>query len=240
MIKVKSVSKTFKGKVHVEALKQVDLTVEKGEIHGIIGLSGAGKSTLLRTLNGLERPDQGEIYFQDKSIKEWNLIHLRQKMGMIFQHFNLLSSRNVIENVALPLELIKVSKKERYEKAKEMLKLVGLSDKEFASISTLSGGQKQRVAIARALIHTPEVLLCDEATSALDPITTNEILVLIKNLSDKLNLTVVLITHEMGVITKICDRVSVMDHGVVVEQGAVDQVFSNPQAIRTQSFIKAV
>ncbi|MBN2796755.1 MAG: ATP-binding cassette domain-containing protein [Clostridia bacterium] len=240
MIKVNSVCKTFKGQVPVEALKNVNLNVEAGEIHGIIGLSGAGKSTLLRMLNGLEVPDSGEVFFKDQNLKQWQIHKLRQRTGMIFQHFNLLSSRNVIDNVCLPLELTKVSKKDRYEKAEEMLALVGLSDKRNSAVSTLSGGQKQRVVIARALINTPEVLLCDEATSALDPITTNEILDLIQKLSKQLNLTVVLITHEMGVITKICHYVSVMDHGMIVEQGPVKEVFSNPKAIRTQGFIKAV
>lgn len=240
MIRICGVSKTFTGTVKVHALKEVSLNVTAGEILGIIGLSGAGKSTLLRMINGLEIPDDGQITIEGRNIATCDLKALRKNIGMIFQHFNLLSSRNVLSNIMLPLEIAGVSKKECILKAKDLLEKVGLSEKAESAISTLSGGQKQRVAIARALVNNPKILLCDEATSALDPITTNEVLELIRKLSKELNLTVVLITHEMSVVQKICDRVAVIDDGSIVEFGEVIEVFNRPQTTTAQSFVRAV
>lgn len=240
MIKICDVSKTFNGSVKVHAIKDVSLNVTAGEILGIIGLSGAGKSTLLRMINGLEVPDEGRIIIEGRDITSCDLKSLRKDIGMIFQHFNLLSSRNVLSNIMLPLEIAGVSKKDCILKAKDLLQKVGLSEKADSAISTLSGGQKQRVAIARALVNNPKILLCDEATSALDPITTNEVLELLRKLSKELNLTVVLITHEMSVVKKICDRVAVIDDGSIVEFGEVIDIFNQPQTTTAQSFVRAV
>lgn len=234
MIRFEHVSKTFKSKKNiVEAVKDVSFEVKKGEIFGIIGFSGAGKSTLVRCINLLEVPTEGNVYLGDinlTSISEKELRRCRQKIGMIFQQFNLLSQKNVIENICYPLLVAGTKKKDAVKRAKELLKLVDLTDKEKAYPAQLSGGQKQRVAIARALATSPEVLLCDEATSALDPITTRSILELLKEINEKLNVTIVVITHEMKVVEQICNRVAVMSDGRIEEIGTVKDVFVNPQS----------
>lgn len=243
MIKLENISKSFaiNGKT-VEAVKDVSLAIRQGEIFGIIGFSGAGKSTLVRCINLLEKPEKGRVIIDGEDITHYEgkeLRHVRQKIGMIFQHFNLMPSRTVFENIELPLKLTKLSASERSQKIKKLLDLVGLSDKAQSYPSQLSGGQKQRVAIARALANDPKVLLCDEATSALDPQTTHSILQLLKEVNTRLGITVVVITHQMEVIKEICDRVAVMQKGVVVEEGDIVDVFSAPQAPITKSFIQA-
>jgi D-methionine transport system ATP-binding protein len=225
------------------ALDGISLTVPKGEILGIIGRSGAGKSTLIRCLNGLERPDSGEIYIEGHSIgrlDEKALQPLRRRVGMIFQHFNLLSAKTVEDNVALPLKIAGIGKVERLRRAHELLDLVGLAAKARSYPSSLSGGQKQRVGIARALAARPALLLSDEATSALDPETTRSILALLKDINQKLGLTIVLITHEMEVVRSIADRVAVIDAGRIVEEGKVWSVFANPQATITRSLLSGI
>ncbi len=227
----------------VEALNGVDLSVEPGEIFGVIGLSGAGKSTLIRCINRLETPTSGRVLVGGRdmvSLDETELRLARQEMGMIFQHFNLLSSRTVAGNVAFPLEVAGRPKTEIKPRVEELLELVGLSDKASAYPAQLSGGQKQRVGIARALANNPRILLCDEATSALDPQTTQSILALILDIKKRLGLTVVLITHEMKVITEICDRVAVMESGRIVEAGPVVEVFAQPRQPTTKAFVEAL
>ncbi|MCD8506645.1 MAG: methionine ABC transporter ATP-binding protein [Alkalibacterium thalassium] len=235
-------TKTFLNKKQpFEAVKETTLTINKGEIYGIVGYSGAGKSTLLRMLNGLERPSSGSVIIDDKELSPLGKRELRkerQSIGMIFQHFNLLWSRTVLENICFPLEIAGVPKAERIDRARELISLVGLSDKEKAYPAQLSGGEKQRVGIARALANDPKVLLCDEATSALDPQTTDEVLDLLAKINEELNVTIVLITHEMEVVRKICDRVAVMNKGNIVEEGSVLQVFRNPQEDITKRFIR--
>ena len=243
MIKLENISKSFaiNGKT-VEAVKDVSLAIRQGEIFGIIGFSGAGKSTLVRCINLLEKPEKGRVIIDGEDITHYEgkeLRHVRQKIGMIFQHFNLMPSRTVFENIELPLKLTKLSASERSQKIKKLLDLVGLSDKAQSYPSQLSGGQKQRVAIARALANDPKVLLCDEATSALDPQTTHSILQLLKEVNTRLGITIVVITHQMEVIKEICDCVAVMQKGVVVEKGDIVEVFSAPQAPITKSFIQA-
>ena len=242
MIDIKNVSKIFRTKSQtIEAVKDVSLEINKGEIFGIIGYSGAGKSTLIRLLNGLELPTEGEIIVGDASIgalDKKDLRKKRQKVSMIFQHFNLLWSRTVIENIMLPLEIAGVKKEERERRARELIDLVGLMGREKNYPSELSGGQKQRVGIARALSNEPEVLLCDEATSALDPETTEEVLNLLLKIRDELGLTIVLITHEMEVIRKICDRAAVMENGRVVEVGPVIKLFQAPEHDVTKRFVR--
>jgi D-methionine transport system ATP-binding protein len=232
MIKITNLKKVYKNDSgQITALDQIDLEVKKGEIFGIIGLSGAGKSTLIRCMNLLEKPTTGSILIDGQEIVElqgMQLRKLRSSLGMIFQHFNLLMQRTVEGNVAFPLEIAGVSKKDIKTRAIELLELVGLSDKKKAYPAQLSGGQKQRVAIARALANNPKVLLCDEATSALDPLTTKSILALLKDINIKLGLTIVLITHEMGVIKEICDHVAVIDNNHIVEVGTVIEVISTP------------
>lgn len=247
MITLSSVSKTFSGTFKrssaVKAVDQVSLSIEKGEIFGIIGYSGAGKSTLIRMLNGLEKPTEGNVIVAGKNmatIKGAELRKARMEISMIFQHFNLLWSRTVSENIEFPLEIARVPKKERKKKVKELISLVGLDGRENAYPSQLSGGQKQRVGIARALANNPKVLLCDEATSALDPQTTDDILELLVDINKRLGLTIVLITHEMHVIRKICHRVAVMEMGKVVESGQVLDVFRNPTAPITKKFVQQV
>lgn len=244
MIQINNVSKIYRSKKGtVTAVKDVSLTIEAGEIFGMIGYSGAGKSTLLRMLNGLEIPTDGEVIVNGKSITKCSSTELRksrQKIGMIFQHFNLLWSRTVLDNILFPLEIANVSKKERVERAKELIKLVGLEGRENAYPSELSGGQKQRVGIARALANNPDVLLCDEATSALDPETTDSILALLTNINKQLGITIVMITHEMHVIQKVCQRVAVMENGKVVEEGHVVDVFTHPQQEITKKFVKQI
>jgi D-methionine transport system ATP-binding protein len=244
MIQIQNVNKVYKGKKGtVTAVQDVSLTIEASEIFGMIGYSGAGKSTLLRMLNGLESPTTGEVIVNGQSITNCSSSELRkarQKIGMIFQHFNLLWSRTVLENILFPLEIAKVPKNERLERARELVKLVGLEGRENAYPSELSGGQKQRVGIARALANNPNVLLCDEATSALDPETTDSILALLTSINKQLGITIVMITHEMHVIQKVCQRVAVMENGRVVEEGHVVDVFTHPQQEITKKFVKQV
>lgn len=241
MIQLTNVHKKFSlNKTEIVAVDDVTLTINEGEIFGVIGYSGAGKSTLIRLLNGLEQPTAGSIAVSGKeltALKGNGLRGARQKISMIFQHFNLLWSRTVEENIAFPLEIAGVKKSERQKKTAELIELVGLTGREKAYPAQLSGGQKQRVGIARALANDPEVLLCDEATSALDPETTNAILDLLTDINERLGLTIVLITHEMHVIRKICHRVAVMEAGKVVEMGNVLDVFQSPQAPITKRFI---
>ena len=233
MIQLTDINKRYGvGQVSISAVESVSLEIADGEIFGIIGYSGAGKSTLIRLLNGLEKPTSGSVKIgrrEISSIKGKELREARQKVSMIFQHFNLLWSRTVKENIAFPLEIAGVRKAERERKVKELIELVGLRGRENAYPSELSGGQKQRVGIARALANDPEVLLCDEATSALDPETTDSILELLTGINERLGLTIVLITHEMHVIRKICHRVAVMEAGKVVEMGNVLDVFQSPR-----------
>ena len=241
MITLEHVSKTFTTKSgYVHAVRDVSLQIDEGEIYGIIGFSGAGKSTLVRCINLLERPEVGNVTVDGRELLKLDASQLREsrkKIGMIFQHFNLMRLRTVAQNVAFPLKKSGLSKEEIARKVKELLELVDLSEKANVYPSQLSGGQKQRVAIARALANDPKVLLCDEATSALDPQTTHSILKLIKDINQKLNLTVVLITHEMGVVKEICDRVAVMEDGRIVEEGSIVDIFTHPQAKMTKSFI---
>ncbi|WP_405751313.1 methionine ABC transporter ATP-binding protein [Anaerovibrio slackiae] len=227
----------------VRAIKDISLHINRGEIYGIIGLSGAGKSTLVRCINLLERPTSGKVTMDGQDItamSESQLRQARKSIGMIFQHFNLLSSATVYENVAFPLRLVNMPKEKIDKKVTELLELVGLADKANQYPSQLSGGQKQRVGIARALASEPKILLCDEATSALDPQTTKAILQLIRDINAKLKLTVVVITHEMQVIKDICDKVAVIDKGVIAEKGKVLDVFTNPQQPITKEFISVL
>ena len=242
MIDIKHVSKIFKTKKqNITAVDQVDLSIKHGEIFGIIGYSGAGKSTLIRLLNGLEDVTEGDVIVSGDDISKMSkgdLRKKRQKVSMIFQHFNLLWSRTVAENISFPMEIAGIPKKERQARVDELIKLVGLEGRAHNYPSELSGGQKQRVGIARALSNKPEVLLCDEATSALDPETTDEVLDLLVDITKEMNLTIVLITHEMHVIRKICDRAAVMENGKVVEVGSVIELFQNPQSSVTKRFVK--
>lgn len=241
MIKLQHLYKTFETHGQpLTVLNDISLTVDKGQILGVIGASGAGKSTLIRCVNLLERPTSGSVEVDGidlTTLNEKDLITARRQIGMIFQHFNLLSSRTVFDNVALPLELAKSNKQHIHHKVNELLTLVGLADKANVYPANLSGGQKQRVAIARALASDPKVLLCDEATSALDPATTQAILRLLKRINQELGITILLITHEMDVVKQICDRVAILDKGVLVEQGTVSEIFANPQTELAQQFI---
>jgi D-methionine transport system ATP-binding protein len=240
MIQLSSVSKTFQGKRRVEAVKDVSLSVEEGEIFGVIGSSGAGKSTLVRCINLLERPDSGEVLVNGRDLTQLRgreLRQSRQDIGMIFQHFNLFRSRTVSENIAFPLKYRGQNRSDIERRVKELLLLVGLTDKSDAYPSQLSGGQKQRVGIARALASKPSILLCDEATSALDPQTTQSILALLGELNRKLDLTMVVITHEMPVIKAICTHAAVMDEGRIIEHGATFALFSAPCEQITRDFI---
>lgn len=242
MIRLENVSKTFTdSNKEVHAVNNVSLTINDGDIFGIIGFSGAGKSTLVRCINLLEKPTDGKVFVDDAEITALSgkeLRKARKKIGMIFQHFNLMPSRTIFGNVAYPLRGSGLSKEEIKEKVHHLLELVGISEKENAFPSQLSGGQKQRVAIARALANDPNILLCDEATSALDPQTTKSILKLLQQLNQTLGITVVVITHEMAVVKEICNRVAVMDHGDVVEEGEVFHVFASPKEPLTRNFIK--
>lgn len=216
-----------------QALKDINLDIQEGEIFGIIGMSGAGKSTLVRTLNRLENASGGKVFFYGQDLAELapkELRRTRQSIAMIFQSFNLLKQRNVLDNVMQPLRIAGRKKKDRLDKAREMLRIVGLEDKEKTYPSRLSGGQQQRVAIARALASDPKVLLCDEATSALDPSMTGEILQLLKEINEKRKLTIVMITHEMAVVEKICHRVAIIDQGELAEVGEVKKIFQNPSS----------
>ncbi|MDD3223195.1 MAG: ATP-binding cassette domain-containing protein [Clostridium sp.] len=241
MIVLENICKTYKTKkTNVNALKSVNLKIADGDIFGIIGYSGAGKSTLVRCINLLEKPDSGKVDvngvdFLTLSGKE--LRKRREKIGMIFQHFNLMSRRNIFNNVAYPLKGKGLSKEQIEDKVLKLLDIVGIKEKAYVYPSQLSGGQKQRVGIARALANDPEVLLCDEATSALDPQNTGAILNLLKDINKKLNLTVVIITHQMEVIKDICNKVAVMENGEIVEEGNTLDIFSNPKADITKEFV---
>jgi len=224
----------------VTAVNNISLTIPSNKIFGIIGRSGAGKSSLVRLVSLLEKPDSGKVFYDSNRVDdlaEDELILKRRRIGMIFQNFNLFSSRNAGQNVAYPMEICKYPKEKIKERVKELLKLVGLDDREDAPISTLSGGQKQRVAIARALACQPDILFCDEATSALDPQTTRSILSLIKDIQKKMNLTVVMITHQMEVVRDSCDYVAVLSEGEIVEQGSVKELFKNPKSYITKDFL---
>ena len=243
MIKLNNITKIFTlPDKKLTALDNVSLHVPKGQICGVIGASGAGKSTLIRCVNLLERPTHGAVIIDAvdlTQLSDTELVKTRRQIGMIFQHFNLLTSQTVFENVALPLELENKSKAEIQEKTTALLALVGLSDKHNVYPANLSGGQKQRVAIARALASDPKVLLCDEATSALDPATTQSILKLLKEINRTLGITILLITHEMEVVKRICDQVAVIDKGRLIEQGTVSEIFSNPKTELAQEFISS-
>ena len=256
-IKIKNLIKKYQlnnGK-ELLAVNNVNLDIEQGDIYGIMGLSGAGKSTLIRLLNRLEEPTSGEILvkqkivdqkdntvtgYEDKNILKFNMKMLREyrkKTGMIFQHFNLLNSRNVAENVAFPLEISKWKKKDIEKRVDELLEIVGLSDKKLNYPEQLSGGQKQRVAIARALANNPKILLSDEATSALDPRTTNSILELLKDINKKFGITIILITHQMEVIKKICNKTAIMSDGQIIEKGETKEIFLNPKTDLAKEFV---
>ena len=241
MIRFEHVSKTFQTKNGpFDALKDVSFEIEKGDIYGVIGYSGAGKSTLIRMVNALETPTSGNVWVEGKDIGTLNqkeLRNLRKGIGMIFQQFNLLESKTIYDNVAIALKLNGVSKKNIEKRVSELLDFVELSDKKYSYPGQLSGGQKQRVGIARALANNPSILLCDEATSALDPKTTDSILELLKKINEMLHITIVIITHEMNVIQKICNKVAVMDYGQVVETGSVIQVFSDPRSDIARRFV---
>ena len=239
-IKLENLKKYY-GSIH--AVDGISLDIPSNTIFGIIGKSGAGKSSLVRLMSLLEAPDSGAVYYGEKRVDNLpkdELIACRRKIGMIFQNFNLFSSRNAGKNVAYPLEICGMPKAYIKKRVTEMLKLVGLEDRENAPISTLSGGQKQRVAIARALATQPDILYCDEATSALDPNTTQSILALIREIQKKMNLTVVMITHQMEVVRDACEYVAVVEEGQLVEQGLVKEIFANPKTQTTRDFIKNV
>ena len=234
MIELKNLSKIYdNGKTRVEAVKDINLTIEDGDIFGIIGLSGAGKSTLIRCINFLEKPTEGQVIFDGVdlgAISHKELLKKRQSMSMIFQNCNLLSQRTALDNICYPMEIAGNSKNEAREKARRLLAIVGLSDKEKSYPVQLSGGQQQRIAIARALATDPKVLLCDEATSALDPTTTSSILNLLKEINKNMGVTIIVITHEMRVIEQICNKVAVIDKSHIVEEGPVREVFTAPKS----------
>ena len=244
MIEIDHAVKTFDdGRREVHALRDVSLRVEKGDIYGIVGFSGAGKSTLLRLVNGLEKPDSGTVRVAGQDISALGsreLLRLRRRIGMVFQQFNLLERKTVRHNVALPLLLAGTPRQEAERRVKDVLRFVELEDKENAYVSQLSGGQKQRVGIARALATQPEILLCDEATSALDPQTTESILLLLRRVNREMGVTILLITHQMQVIQMICNKVAVMEHGKIVEEGSVLDVFGMPRQEVTRRFVRTV
>lgn len=241
MIEVQGLSKTFDtddGKV--EALQDISLSIQAGDIYGIIGMSGAGKSTLVRCLNYLERPTAGTVMIEGKdlgTLSEAELRKTRREISMIFQHFNLLMQKNVIDNICFPLVIGGVKKKEARKRAEELLEIVGLTEKAAAYPAQLSGGQKQRVAIARALAVNPKILLCDEATSALDPRTTQSILQLLKEINKNYGITIVIITHEMSVVREICSHVAIIGDGHLVEQGRVSDIFAHPKTAEAKELI---
>ena len=233
MIELKHISKVFPTPDGaLQALRDIDLTIQDGDVFGIVGMSGAGKSTLVRCINLLERPTQGQVLIDGRDLcamPEKELIRQRRSIAMIFQQFNLLMQRTCLKNICFPMEIAGVKAADAQKKAKELLEIVGLPDKADAYPAQLSGGQKQRIAIARALASDPKILLCDEATSALDPKTTQDILKLVKDINQRLGITVVVITHEMAVVEEICTHVAILDHGVLQESGTVEDIFSNPQ-----------
>lgn len=233
MIRIKNLSKTFDKSCNVDALKNVNLSIEAGDVCGVIGMSGAGKSTLLRCIAMLETPSSGSIEIDGKdifSLKGKELLDLKKSLGVVFQGYNLLMQRSIRQNIAFPLELIKMPKDQIAKRVDELLCLVGLSDKAEEYPSQLSGGQRQRVAIARALASNPKVLLCDEPTSALDPLTTRSILKLLREINHTLGVTIVIITHEIGVVRSICNKVAVIDAGEIAESGLTTEVFAAPQS----------
>lgn len=241
-IEVRHLSKTFPAKDgKVEALKDINISIESGDIYGIIGMSGAGKSTLVRCLNFLERPTEGQVLISGVDLAELSEKELRKErrdISMIFQHFNLLMQKNVTDNVAFPLTLQGVKKKDARKRAEELLESVGLADKKKAYPAQLSGGQKQRVAIARALASNPHILLCDEATSALDPQTTASILELLREINEKLGITIVIITHQMSVVREICKHVAIIEEGSLAEEGEVEEIFNHPKSKAARSLLK--
>ena len=241
MIEIKNLSKTFKtADSSLDALKNVSLTINDGDIYGVIGMSGAGKSTLVRCINMLERPTVGQILIDGVdmgSLSSKQLRDARRNITMIFQGFNLLMQRNCLKNICFPLELEGMKKEDAKKRALELLEIVGLPDKAKAYPAQLSGGQQQRIAIARALATNPKVLLCDEATSALDPNTTHSILNLIRDINKKLGITVIIITHQMSVVEETCNRVAILDNGTVVEQGEVSTVFAHPQSAAAKRLV---
>ena len=240
-IEIRNLTKTFdiKGR-KVHALKNINLSIEQGDVFGIIGMSGAGKSTLVRSINYLEKPTEGQVLIDGVDLADLTEKQLRKKrsdIGMIFQNFNLLEQKNVLDNICFPLEIAGVKKKEARKRAEELLKTVNLEEKAKAYPSQLSGGQKQRVAIARALATNPKILLCDEATSALDPQTTAAILKLLKEINETLGITIIIITHQMSVVTEICKHVAIIDSGNLVEEGLVGKIFENPQSDAAKELI---
>ena len=241
VIEIKNLVKRFEVENNtVVALDNINLSVEKGEIFGIIGMSGAGKSTQVRSINFLEKPTEGSVKIDGVDLSELQgreLRKMRAQIGMIFQGFNLLEQRNVLGNVCFPLELAGIRRSEAKERARELLKIVKLEDKEKAYPSQLSGGQKQRVAIARALATNPRILLCDEATSALDPQTTTAILNLLKEINERLGITIVIITHQMSVVTEVCHKVAIIDNGKLVESGSVEEIFASPKSDAAKELI---
>ena len=244
MIEIRNLIKTYNTKSGtVNGVDHVSLSIQKGEIYGIVGYSGAGKSSLLRCINLLERPSSGSITVNGINLSSLNSEELRLarlKIGMIFQHFYLISQKTVFENIAFSLKAAKITPSQIEKRVEELLEMVDLTDKRDVYPSQLSGGQKQRVGIARALANNPTVLLCDEATSALDPTTTRSILNLLKKINKELNITIVLITHEMNVVKEICNRMAIMQKGKVIEEGSVYDIFANPQAELTKEFINSV
>lgn len=234
IIRIDNVTKTFPGKENqVEALKGISLDIKKGDIYGIIGMSGAGKSTLVRCLNFLERPTTGTVFIEDQDLSTLSEKHLRKvrtNIAMIFQHFNLLMQRTVLDNICFPMEILGVKRADAVKRARELLQIVDLAEKEASYPSQLSGGQKQRVAIARALANNPKILLCDEATSALDPKTTKAILKLLQSINREFGITIVIITHEMSVVQEICSHVAIIDSGELAEYGTVEEVFTSPKS----------
>ena len=241
MIELRNLSKSFvTADGPVDALQHVNLTIQDGDIYGIIGMSGAGKSTLVRCINMLERPTEGSVLLDGRDLGALNkkeIQQVRHQITMIFQNFNLLMQRTCLQNILFPLKLEKVPREEAEKRARELLRTVGLPDKENAYPAQLSGGQQQRIAIARALATNPKVLLCDEATSALDPKTTHAILALIKQINRDMGITVIVITHQMSVVQAICNRVAILENGAVVEEGDVGEVFSHPKAAATKALV---
>ncbi|MBR0599096.1 methionine ABC transporter ATP-binding protein [Sinanaerobacter chloroacetimidivorans] len=242
MIEIKNLSKFFSTENgDFTAIKNINLTIEDGDIFGIIGMSGAGKSTLIRCINLLEKPSEGQILIDGQditSLEGRNLLILRRKIGMVFQRFNLLMQRTIRDNVAFPLEIAGADKKQRLQRAEELLDIVGLSSKAGAYPVQLSGGQQQRVSIARALANHPTLLLCDEPTSALDSLTTNSILKLLKDINHKLGVTIIIITHEISVVEKICNKVAIINESEIVEQGFTKDIISNPQQEITKQLLE--
>ncbi|MCR4798667.1 MAG: ATP-binding cassette domain-containing protein [Lachnospiraceae bacterium] len=241
IIEIRNLTKKFELDGHtITALDGIDLSIEKGDVFGIIGMSGAGKSTLVRSINYLETPTEGDVLIDGENLANLNekqLRRMRSRIGMIFQNFNLLEQKNVLENVCFPLEVNGVKKKDARKRAKEVLQLVKLSEKEKAYPSQLSGGQQQRVAIARALATNPQILLCDEATSALDPQTTFSILSLLREINETLGITIVIITHQMSVVTEVCKKVAIIDGGRLAETGTVEKIFRNPESDAAKELI---